>query len=139
MKRPRTGTESLAMRGTHNISIADLHLILDARVGLFLSYNSAGKSGTRAREAVRHAFLDRYFPYEPAPVSAVDGARDAQLVSGRYIISRRSETTILKVLTLLGESKVFTNADATISLDDLKDPNGQPKNSPGPAVPIGTR
>jgi len=56
-----------------------------------------------------------------------------------YIISRRSETTILKVLTLLGESKVFTNADATISLDDLKDPNGQPKNSPGPAVPIGTR
>src|SRR5205823_954004 len=66
-------------------------------------------------------------------------AGDAQLVSGRYIISRRSETTILKVLTLLGESKVFTNADATISLDDLKDPNGQPKNSPGPAVPIGTR
>jgi len=118
---------------------SDLHLILDAGVGLFLSYNSAGKSGTRAREAVRHAFLDRYCPYEPAPVSAVDGARDAQLVSGRYIISRRSETTILKVLTLLGESKVFTNADATISLDDLKDPNGQPKNSPGPAVPIGTR
>jgi len=118
---------------------SDLHLILDARVGLFLSYNSAGKSGTRAREAVRHAFLDRYCPYKPAPVSAVDGARDAQLVSGRYIISRRSETTILKVLTLLGESKVFTNADATISLDDLKDPNGQPKNSPGPAVPIGTR
>src|SRR5207249_7168637 len=59
---------------------SDLHLILDARVGLFLSYNSAGKSGTRAREAVRHAFLDRYCPYEPAPVSAVDGARDAQLV-----------------------------------------------------------
>src|SRR5437870_13736226 len=51
----------------------DLHLILDARVGLFLSYNSAGKSGTRAREAVRHAFLDRYCPYEPAPVSQWTG------------------------------------------------------------------
>src|SRR5207237_8450372 len=97
------------------------------------------RAETRAREAVRNAFLGRYCAYEPAPVSAVDGARDAQLVSGRYIISRRSETTILKVLTLLGESKVFTNADATISLDDLKDSNGQPKNSPGPAVPIGTR
>src|SRR5438067_13858802 len=80
---------------------SDLHLILDARVGLFLSYNSAGKSGTRAREAVRHAFLDRYCAYEPAPISAVDVVRDAQLVSGRYIISRRSETTILKVLPLL--------------------------------------
>src|SRR6266566_3124825 len=60
---------------------SDLHLILDAGVGLFLSYNSAGKSGTRAREAVRHAFLDRYCPYEPAPVSAVDGASDARLSS----------------------------------------------------------
>src|SRR5437870_13676584 len=46
---------------------SDLHLILDAGVGLFLSYNSAGKTGTRAREAVRHAVLDRYCPYEPAP------------------------------------------------------------------------
>src|SRR6266581_8367154 len=104
MKRPRTGTESLAMRGPQYFH-SDLHLILDAGVGLFLSYNSAGKSGTRAREAVRHAFLDRYCPYEPAPVSAVDGARDAQPVSGRYIISRRSETTILKVLTLLVNRK----------------------------------
>src|SRR5438128_921964 len=45
---------------------------------------------------------DRYCPYEPAPVSAVDGARDAQLVSGRYIISRRSETTILKGVLQVG-------------------------------------
>src|SRR5947207_15897078 len=95
---------------------SDLHLILDARVGLFLSYNSAGKSGTRAREPVRHAFLDRYCPYEPAPVSAVDGARDAQLHSDRSIISRSSETTRLQVLTLLRESIVCTNHVATISL-----------------------
>src|SRR5437667_10254617 len=74
---------------------SDLHLILDAGVGLFLSYNSAGKSGTRSREAVRHPFLDSYCPYEPAPVSAVAGPRHAQPGSGRYIISRRPETAML--------------------------------------------
>src|SRR5207302_10850285 len=101
---------------------SDLHLIPDAGLGFFVSYNSAGKGEARARETVCHAFLDRYFPYEPAPVSAApDAAKDTQLVSGRYIISRRSETTILKVLNVMGESKVFTNSDGTISLADLKD------------------
>src|SRR5439155_1240583 len=69
---------------------SDLHLILDARVGLFLSYNSAGKSGTRAREAVRHAFLDRYCPRvgqvrwhrrPPWFAFAASPARDARLSS----------------------------------------------------------
>src|SRR5438045_98321 len=107
---------------------SDLHLILDAGIGFFISYNSAGKGEVRAREAVWHAFLDRYFPYEePSAGAPPDAAKDAQLVSGRYIISRRSETTILKVLTVLGESKVFTNSDGTISLEDLKDLNGRPK------------
>lgn len=124
----RNGHRIIGHAGDTQYFHSDLHLILDAGVGFFISYNSAGKGEARAREAVWHAFLDRYFPYEPAPVRAVaDVAKDAQLVSGRYIISRRSETTILKVLSLLGESKVFTNADGTISLDDLKDLNGQPK------------
>src|SRR5947209_1213356 len=107
---------------------SDLHLIPDAGVGFFVSYNSAGKGEVRSREAVWHAFLDRYFQYEPAPVStAADAAKDAELVSGRYIISRRSETTILKVLTAVGESKISANSDSTISVDELKDLNGEPK------------
>jgi hypothetical protein len=60
------------------------------------------------------------------PVQA-NAAADARMVSGRYIISRRSETTILKVLTVLGESKVASGPDGTITLDSLKDLNGQPK------------
>src|SRR5438132_10393698 len=60
---------------------SDLHLILDSGVGFFISYNSAGKGETRAREAVWHAFLDRYFTYEPlqAPVQTT-AAADAGLV-----------------------------------------------------------
>jgi CubicO group peptidase (beta-lactamase class C family) len=124
----RNGHRIIGHAGDTQYFHSDLHLIPDAGVGFFVSYNSAGKGETRAREAVWHAFLDRYFPYESAPVTAAaDAAKDAPLVSGRYIISRRSETTILKVLNVLGESKVSTNADGTISLDDLKDLNGQPK------------
>jgi len=124
----RNGHRIIGHAGDTQYFHSDLHLIPDAGVGFFISYNSAGKGEVRSREAVWHAFLDRYFPSESAPVTAAaDAAKDAPLVSGRYIISRRSETTILKVLTVMGESKVFTNADGTISLDDLKDLNGQPK------------
>jgi hypothetical protein len=124
----RNGHRIIGHAGDTQYFHSDLHLIPDAGVGFFVSYNSAGKGEARARETVWHAFLDRYFPYEPPAVSAApDAAKDAQLVSGRYIISRRSETTILKVLNVMGESKVFTNSDGTISLEDLKDLNGQPK------------
>jgi len=124
----RNGQRIIGHAGDTQYFHSDLHLIPDAGLGFFISYNSAGKGEARARETVWHAFLDRYFPYESPPVSAApDAAKDAQLVSGRYIISRRSETTILKVLNVMGESKVFTNSDGTISLEDLKDLNGQPK------------
>jgi len=124
----RNGHRIIGHAGDTQYFHSDLHLILDSGVGFFISYNSAGKGETRAREAVWHAFLDRYFTYEPlqAPVQTT-AAADAGLVSGRYIISRRSQTTILKALTVLGESKVSSNHDSTISLEDLKDLNGQPK------------
>jgi len=107
---------------------SDLHLIPDAGVGFFISYNSAGKGEISGREAVWHKFLDRYFPYQPPTGSAVaNAAQDAASVSGRYIVSRRADTTIVKPLTVLGEAKVFSNDDGTISLDAFKDLNGQPK------------
>ena len=124
----RNGHRIIGHAGDTEYFHSDLHLILDANVGFFISYNSAGKGEISAREAVWHAFLDRYFPYEP-PNAAVPStaAADAKQVSGHYIVSRRSQTTILKVLTVLDETKVSANPDNTISVDMLKDPNGQPK------------
>jgi beta-lactamase family protein len=123
----RNGRRIIGHAGDTEYFHSDLHLIPDAGIGFFISYNSAGKGEIRAREAVWHAFLDRYFPYDPPamPVQKT-AAADARLVSGRYIISRRSETTVLKVLNVLGQSKVSSDADGTITLDSLKDLNGQP-------------
>jgi len=124
----RNGHRIIGHAGDTGYFHSDLHLILDSGIGFFISYNSAGKGETSAREAVWHAFLDRYFPYQPPAASVpASAAADAKLVSGRYITSRRADTTILKLLTLLGEPKVTANADNTISVDALKDPNGKPK------------
>ena len=123
----RNGHRIIGHAGDTQYFHSDLHLIPDANVGFFISYNSAGKGEVRAREAVWHAFLDRYFPYQPpAAIVPPTAAADADLVSGHYITSRRSQTTIFKIFNVLGESKVSPNADHTISLNDLKDLNGQP-------------
>ena len=124
----RNGHRIIGHAGDTQYFHSDLHLIPDAGVGFFISYNSAGKGETRAREAVWHAFLDRYFPYQPPPAQPASSAKaDAQLVSGRYITSRRAQTTIFKVFTVLGESKISSDSDGNITLDDLKDLNGKPK------------
>ncbi|HMI51723.1 MAG TPA: serine hydrolase domain-containing protein [Candidatus Saccharimonadales bacterium] len=109
---------------------SDLHLILDADVGFFVSYNSAGRGEVSPRTLLFDGFLDRYFPYSVPPgetLSAEQKKQDAAAVAGLYISSRRPESSFMKVLSMAGQSKVYPNADGTISVDSFKDPNGQPK------------
>ena len=107
---------------------SDLHLILDANVGFFISYNSAGKGETSPRTMLWHALLDRYFPYTApsvqTPASATD---DAKTVSGHYILSRRSEKSFLKAASLLGEFTVAPAKDGKIEVAELTNSNGKPK------------
>jgi CubicO group peptidase (beta-lactamase class C family) len=124
----RNGHRIIGHGGDTQYFHSDLHLIPDAQVGFFISYNSAGKGEVSTREELWFAFLDRYFPYQiPNGSTYANPAQDAQEVSGHYIVSRRSETTILKVLNVAGEAKIYPNSDGTISASDLKDFNGQPK------------
>jgi hypothetical protein len=124
----RNGQSIIGHGGDTQYFHSDMHLMLDANVGFFISYNSAGKGEISPREAVWHQFLDRYFSYTPpAPSKPSTATQDANSVAGRYISSRRSETTILKVLGVAGQAKVSVNSDGTISIGELKDLNGQPK------------
>lgn len=124
----RNGHRIIGHAGDTQYFHTDLHLILDAGVGFFVSYNSAGKGEISPRTALWHAFLDRYFPYQPPSEQPIANAvGDARTVSGRYIVSRRPETTILKVLIVIGEAKVYGNSDGTISVNELKGLNGQAK------------
>jgi len=124
----RNGHRILGHGGDTQWFHSDLHLIPEAGVGFFISYNSAGKGEISPRSAVWRAFLDRYFPYEPPQAKPpATASQDGQSVAGRYTVSRRLETNILSVSALLGETTVTYNPDGTISSSDLKDMNGQLK------------
>jgi len=106
---------------------SDLHLILAANVGFFVSYNSAGKGEISPRSAVWEQFLDRYFPYRAADVAEPGThAEDVRQISGSYLASRRSVTTVLAFLSALGVPRVSVNADGTISTI-FRDLSGHPK------------
>lgn len=124
----RNGHRIIGHGGDTQYFHSDLHLIPDAGVGLFISYNSAGKGEISPRTAVWEQFLDRYFPYQPAePPTISSAAADAREVAGRYLNTRRGDTTLFHVFSAIGQAKVMVNADGTISIDALKNLNGQPK------------
>jgi CubicO group peptidase (beta-lactamase class C family) len=107
-----------------------LAMFMDDAVGVFMSFNSPGKDGAayRIREHLLTQFADRYFP---APVPEIakmpEAVAHAQLVSGRYAASRRSDTTFFKLFTLLGQGKVVATQDGAITVPGLTGLNGQPR------------
>jgi CubicO group peptidase (beta-lactamase class C family) len=108
---------------------SDFHLITDAGVGLYMSFNSAGKEG--AADAVRvsifRAFLDRYFPYTAPIEKTVSSAQaDAARVAGSYVASRRKDS-VLRLLFQLTQATVGALPDGTITVDAFKDEAGVPK------------
>jgi CubicO group peptidase (beta-lactamase class C family) len=124
----RNGHRIIGHGGDTQYFHSDLHLILDSGVGFFVSYNSAGKGDGSPRTELWEKFLDRYFPYTPpAEQTLASAAADARSVRGSYLPSRRSLTTIFKMFSLLGQLSVAPGKDGTIIIDQLKDPNGQPK------------
>jgi CubicO group peptidase (beta-lactamase class C family) len=110
---------------------SDLHLLLDKGVGIFMSFNSAGKAPNGTAEGVRtelfRAFLDRYFPYNvPKKQTVATAKRDAARVAGWYWASRR-EDSALRLLFLLGQTQVSALPNGDITVSALKDPSGAVK------------
>jgi CubicO group peptidase (beta-lactamase class C family) len=105
---------------------SELALILDSQVGLFVSYNSAGRGNMSDRSALVEKFMDRYFPASKPEEPAIASAkRDAQEVAGLYRSSRRSETTILSMEVAFDQVKVNANADGTITVNGLGGRGGE--------------
>lgn len=106
---------------------SDLHLMLDAGVGFFISYNSGGRRQTGGRAQVWAAVLDRYFPVALHAPNAVPTAEaDARAVSGGYIVSRRADGSFLRAAALLGQLQVRARDDGLIELPSMRGLNGRP-------------
>ena len=107
---------------------SDLHLVLDAGVGFYVSYNSRGKGDISPRTALWNHFLDRYFPYKlPVAEKLPSAVQDGRLVPGRYISSRRSETNFLSIANMLSQGNVKTDGEGNLTIDPIKDFSGEPK------------
>lgn len=109
---------------------SDLNLFVDDGVGLYVSFNSAGREGAVGplRAALLEQFADRYLP-GPAPEGKVDAdtaKAHAQMIAGHYDNSRRSHTSFLSALNLVSQMQVVPGKDGTITVPALKGPNGQP-------------
>jgi CubicO group peptidase (beta-lactamase class C family) len=126
----RNGRRIIGHAGDTFYFHSDLHLVLDAGLGFFVSYNSTGKGEISPRTSLWTHFLDRYFPYNPPPApKPASAATDAATVSGRYMSSRRSQTNFLEVTSMQDELSV-TPAEkdsGDIKVDALKDFNGEVK------------
>lgn len=124
----RNGHRIIGHAGDTNWFHSDLHLILDANVGFFVSYNSAGRDESDSRGDLWRKFLDRYFPYQtPLAATPASAAQDARSVSGTYITSRRDQTNVFSVFSLFDEMSVQANSDGTLTVDPVKGVNGQLK------------
>ena len=109
---------------------SDMWLCPEARLGFFISYNSAGSKSGGGRGEVMRAFSNRYFPAPPEPKIEIhpDAAKmDGRSVSGVYEGTRRGETNFLKIAALLGQFSVRSNADGVLTIEGMKNQRNELK------------
>jgi CubicO group peptidase (beta-lactamase class C family) len=105
---------------------AEMKLLPDENVGLFLAVNSDGLVDTflpaafTLRAELFEQFVDRYFPAPAAPEepTAVTAREHARLVAGEYAWSRQQKGDFQEAIGLIGrfalKAVIRANADGTI-------------------------
>lgn len=110
---------------------SDLHLFLDKGVGIFVSFNSAGKEGAAQplRDTLFANFADRYFPEAPNAVKADpnNAKEDAKKLAGVYSTTRGSVSNFLAIADLIGQAKVGVDKDGNPLIDAAKGLGGHPR------------
>ncbi len=123
------GHEVVAHLGDTVAFHTSLHLFINDHVGLYVSFNSPGKMGAvgALRTALFEDFADRYFPGKPttARVDAETAKQHAQMMTGTWRNSRRSETNFLALAGLLGPTEVTVDEKGNLVIPMLKMPGGR--------------
>lgn len=123
----RNGQRIIGHGGDTQFFHSDLHLMVDAKVGFFISYNSAGRGETSPRTSLWEAFLDRYFPYQvPADATLATATEDARSISGKYLLSLQFQSSPLRAFSYIGEFDVNPTEDGMLEVTQLLEPNGKP-------------
>ncbi|MCA1660685.1 MAG: hypothetical protein LC648_00360 [Novosphingobium sp.] len=125
------GREVIAHAGDTVAFHSDLHLFLNDGVGIFASFNSAGKDGAvgQLRTTLFERFADRYFPgqRDTHRVDPKTARQHSQILAGVYSNSRGSRSSFLHISDLLGQAKVGVGKDGEVVLPIANGLNGQPR------------
>lgn len=113
------GRRAIAHGGDTVFFHSDLHLMPNDGVGLYVSFNSAGKEGAAGslRAALFDEFVDRYFPEAPVRQTTLDAksARaNAEKLAGTWSMSRRSYSNFVAISDLLSQSKISVGKDGEL-------------------------
>lgn len=129
-ERDRNGHRILSHAGDLTAFHAQLEIYPDDDAGIFISLNSTGihgDSSTAIRDAVTTGFADRYFPEErPAPVTADTAADHSAALAGTYQLSRRSESTFVRLFYILSSVEVTATDDGVVTISAITDSAGAP-------------
>lgn len=111
---------------------SELRLFIDDGIGVYVAFNSMGKdlAAIELRSALFKQFADRYLPVPgwtagPGvdPSTALDHAR---LIAGRYTNSRRSESSFMSLLNLVGSLEVTDRGNGAIGVSMVRSASGVP-------------
>lgn len=92
---------------------AHLVLIPESNTGWFLAYNLNPE--VKLRQDFTHAFMNRWYPFEPAVLKPVENAKEAaDAVSGNYRMTRYARRTWEKILSSTFVATVKSNENGTI-------------------------
>jgi hypothetical protein len=125
-EQSENGYRVIGHGGDTHLFHSNMFLILDANVGLFVSYNSQGRQAENSLNLF-NKFMDRYFPelsQEEPKWLTTNG--DASRITGTYESSRRFETNALAIIAMLGQTEVNIDSQDVLSMADLKGLDQQP-------------
>ncbi len=112
MERTIDGHRVLAHDGSWEGFLSALFLVPDCDLGLFVSTNGTGAIDPVTQ--MTQGFFDRFTP-GPADLSTSDtGARAVPPRPGFYAPARHNESTVEKILVLLGPARLTVAADGTV-------------------------
>ena len=108
-----------------------LHLFMNEGVGFYVSFNGGGRQGAvgTLRNSVFEDFADRYFPGKPkdGKVDSKLAKEHANMMTGLWQNSRRSESSFISVLGVLGQAGVSVDAKNGLVIPSLLGKGGAPR------------
>lgn len=90
---------------------------------IFISYNSAG-SASKTRTEILTGFADRYYPFSQTPEFQKMSVDELKTIVGTYQLTRRSESTRLKMSNLIEQGEAKVDKDGVLKVDEFTDLRG---------------